>query len=67
MFMRPLQVKDTEAYEAIASNTSGSTPRDLFEDVTEELEQKVLISVVPKLQLVVWLSGLGLRGLNIDF
>lgn len=54
--MRPLQVKDSEAYEAIALNTSGSTPRDLFEDVTEELEQKVLISVVPELQLVVWLS-----------
>ncbi|KAL8492170.1 hypothetical protein ACS0TY_023705 [Phlomoides rotata] len=34
------KVKDSEAYEAVASNTSGSTPKDLFEDVTEELEKK---------------------------
>ncbi|KAH6785058.1 hypothetical protein C2S51_037513 [Perilla frutescens var. frutescens] len=34
------KVKDSEAYEAIASNISGSTPKDLFEDVTEELEKK---------------------------
>ncbi|KAK6116042.1 hypothetical protein DH2020_008311 [Rehmannia glutinosa] len=32
--------KDSEAYEAVASNTSGSTPKDLFEDVAEELEKK---------------------------
>ena len=36
------RVKDSEAYEAVASNTSGSTPKDLFEDLTEELEKKVL-------------------------
>lgn len=29
------------AYQAVASNTSGSTPKDLFEDVTEELEKQV--------------------------
>ncbi|KAI3460132.1 hypothetical protein Pfo_016795 [Paulownia fortunei] len=34
------KVKDSEAYEAVASNTSGSTPKDLFEDVAEELEKK---------------------------
>lgn len=38
-----LQVKESVAYQAVASNTSGSTPRDLFEDVVEELEKKVLI------------------------
>lgn len=43
MLMIPIQVKDSEAYEAVASNTSGSTPKDLFEDVTEELEKKVLM------------------------
>lgn len=35
------KVKESEAYEAVATNTSGSTPRDLFEDVAEELEKKV--------------------------
>ncbi|KAG8390973.1 hypothetical protein BUALT_Bualt01G0139400 [Buddleja alternifolia] len=35
------KVKDSEAYEAVASNTSGSTPKDLFEDVAEELEKKL--------------------------
>ncbi|KAK4434333.1 Pre-processing protein 40A [Sesamum alatum] len=34
------KVKDSEAYEAVALNSSGSTPKDLFEDVTEELERK---------------------------
>ncbi|KAM7520910.1 hypothetical protein LguiB_019872 [Lonicera macranthoides] len=33
-----LKVKDSASYQAVASNTSGSTPKDLFEDVTEELE-----------------------------
>jgi pre-mRNA-processing factor 40 len=36
-----LQVKDSHAYLAIASNTSGSTPKDLFEDVVEELDKQV--------------------------
>ncbi|KAL5706672.1 hypothetical protein ACHQM5_024810 [Ranunculus cassubicifolius] len=33
-----IKVKETEAYMAVARNTSGSTPKDLFEDVVEELE-----------------------------
>lgn len=36
-----LQVKDLPQYQAVASNTSGSTPKDLFEDVVEDLAQKV--------------------------
>ncbi|XVE70224.1 hypothetical protein DITRI_Ditri10aG0055700 [Diplodiscus trichospermus] len=35
-----LKVKDLPQYLAVASNTSGSTPKDLFEDVTEELEKQ---------------------------
>ncbi|KAK4742651.1 hypothetical protein SAY87_000652 [Trapa incisa] len=35
-----LKIRDSAEYEAVASNTSGSTPRDLFEDVIEELEIK---------------------------
>ncbi|KAL6504305.1 hypothetical protein OROGR_026228 [Orobanche gracilis] len=34
------KVKDSEAYESVASNISGSTPKDLFEDIVEELEKK---------------------------
>ncbi|KAL5139935.1 Pre-mRNA-processing protein 40B [Glycine soja] len=34
------KVKDLHAYVAVASNTSGSTPKDLFEDVAEELEKQ---------------------------
>ncbi|CAI9777197.1 unnamed protein product [Fraxinus pennsylvanica] len=34
------KVKDFEAYQAVASNTSGSKPKELFEDVVEELEKK---------------------------
>nr|XP_043636190.1 pre-mRNA-processing protein 40A isoform X3 [Erigeron canadensis] len=34
------EVKASVAYEAVASNTSGSTPRDLFEDLVEELDKK---------------------------
>ncbi|CAI9266373.1 unnamed protein product [Lactuca saligna] len=34
------KVKESVAYQAVASNTSGSTPKDLFEDVAEELEKK---------------------------
>ncbi|XP_075496106.1 pre-mRNA-processing protein 40A isoform X2 [Primulina tabacum] len=34
------KVKDSVPYEAVAANTSGSTPKDLFEDVAEELEKK---------------------------
>lgn len=35
-----LKVRDLPQYLAVASNTSGSTPKDLFEDVTEELEKQ---------------------------
>ncbi|CAL0300387.1 unnamed protein product [Lupinus luteus] len=34
------KVKDLPAYIAAASNTSGSIPKDLFEDVVEELEKQ---------------------------
>lgn len=36
-----LQVKDSSVYLAVASNISGSMPKDLFEDVMEELEKQV--------------------------
>jgi pre-mRNA-processing factor 40 len=36
-----LQVKDSHAYLAVASNTSGSMPRELFNDVMEELDKQV--------------------------
>ncbi|XP_057991376.1 pre-mRNA-processing protein 40A-like isoform X2 [Hevea brasiliensis] len=53
-----LKVKDLPAYLAVASNTSGSTPKDLFEDVAEELEKqyhedKTRIKNVVKLKKVV--------------
>ncbi|KDP44546.1 hypothetical protein JCGZ_16379 [Jatropha curcas] len=35
-----LKVKDLPAYLAVASNTSGPTPKDLFEDVAEELQKQ---------------------------
>ncbi|KAL2317863.1 hypothetical protein Fmac_031739 [Flemingia macrophylla] len=35
-----LKVRDLPQYQAVASNTSGSTPKDLFEDVAEELEKQ---------------------------
>ncbi|XP_010273523.1 PREDICTED: pre-mRNA-processing protein 40A [Nelumbo nucifera] len=35
-----MKVKDLPAYVAVSSNTSGSTPKDLFEDVSEELEKQ---------------------------
>ncbi|KAK6938548.1 FF domain [Dillenia turbinata] len=38
-----MKVKELTPYLAVASNTSGSTPKDLFEDVAEELEKKVTI------------------------
>lgn len=37
-----VQLKDLPQYQAVASNTSGSTPKDLFEDITEELEKQVI-------------------------
>ncbi|KAJ6842706.1 pre-mRNA-processing protein 40A isoform X4 [Iris pallida] len=35
-----MKVKDSSPYLAVSSSTSGSTPKDLFEDVTEELEKQ---------------------------
>ncbi|XP_077253317.1 pre-mRNA-processing protein 40A isoform X2 [Tasmannia lanceolata] len=35
-----MKVKDLPPYLAVSSNTSGSTPKDLFEDVAEELEKQ---------------------------
>ncbi|KAF3447471.1 hypothetical protein FNV43_RR12657 [Rhamnella rubrinervis] len=35
-----LKVKDLPQYQAVALNTSGSTPKDLFEDVADELEKQ---------------------------
>lgn len=35
-----MKVKDSTAYLAVSSNTSGSTPKDLFEDIAEELEKQ---------------------------
>ncbi|CAL4963334.1 unnamed protein product [Urochloa decumbens] len=34
------QIKESQAYSAVASNTYGSTPKDLFDDVTEELDKQ---------------------------
>lgn len=34
------KVKDLSAYLAVSSNTSGSTPKELFEDVVEELKKQ---------------------------
>ena len=36
------QVNDLPSYLAVASNTSGSTPKELFEDVSEELQEQVI-------------------------
>ncbi|KAL8165977.1 hypothetical protein V2J09_007476, partial [Rumex salicifolius] len=35
-----LKVKDMTSYVAVAHNTSGSTPKELFEDAVEELENQ---------------------------
>ncbi|XP_027332843.1 pre-mRNA-processing protein 40A isoform X2 [Abrus precatorius] len=35
-----LKVRDLPQYQAVASNISGSTPKDLFEDVAEDLEKQ---------------------------
>lgn len=35
-----MKVKDSVPYQAVALNTAGSTPKDLFEDVAEELEKQ---------------------------
>lgn len=46
-FLDPLhftnpQIKDSQSYLAVASNTSGSTPKELFDDVIEELGKQVI-------------------------
>ena len=33
--------KETEAYKAVAANSSGSTPRELFEDLLDDLDEEV--------------------------
>ncbi|KAG2250221.1 hypothetical protein Bca4012_097602 [Brassica carinata] len=35
-----IEVRDLPQYQAVASNLSGSTPKDLFEEITEELEKQ---------------------------
>ncbi|XP_017701078.1 pre-mRNA-processing protein 40A-like isoform X3 [Phoenix dactylifera] len=57
-----MQVKDLPPYKAVASNTSGSTPKDLFEDVAEELdkqyhEDKVQIKEAIKIQKIALASS----------
>ncbi|KAM7470535.1 hypothetical protein LguiA_008718 [Lonicera macranthoides] len=37
-----MKVKELPAYLAVSSNTSGATPKDLFEDVAEELQKQHL-------------------------
>lgn len=37
------QVKDSAPYHAVALNLSGSTPKELFEDVSEDLQRQVLV------------------------
>lgn len=37
-----MKVKDLPAYLAVASNASGATPKDLFDDVVEELTKQVI-------------------------
>ncbi|MED6156875.1 hypothetical protein PIB30_018446 [Stylosanthes scabra] len=56
-----IKVKDLPAYLAVASNTSGSTAKDLFEDVAEELEkqyhdEKSRIKDAMKLAKITWSS-----------
>jgi hypothetical protein len=42
LYVTHLQIKDSHAYLAVASDMSGSTPKELFEDVMEELEKQVI-------------------------
>ncbi|KAL3696119.1 hypothetical protein R1sor_010195 [Riccia sorocarpa] len=35
-----VKVKDQQEYQAVAANTSGSTPKELFEDFAEELDKQ---------------------------
>ncbi|KAJ6896184.1 hypothetical protein NC651_022415 [Populus alba x Populus x berolinensis] len=65
-----LKVKDLHAYVAVASNASGSTPKDLFEDVSEELqkqyhEDKTRIKDVVKLKKVPLASNWTLQNMKV--
>ncbi|KAI7744431.1 hypothetical protein M8C21_017311 [Ambrosia artemisiifolia] len=40
-----VKVKDLPAYSAVSSNSSGATPKDLFEDVLEELEKQYTVDM----------------------
>ncbi|KAI8538723.1 hypothetical protein RHMOL_Rhmol09G0126400 [Rhododendron molle] len=53
-------VKDSTRYQAVALNTSGSTPKDLIEDIAEELEKQEMKSrgiEEARLQLLQDVSG----------
>ncbi|KAF9675781.1 hypothetical protein SADUNF_Sadunf09G0068500 [Salix dunnii] len=65
-----LKVKDLHAYVAVASNASGSTPKDLFEDVSEELqkqyhEDRTWIKDVVKLKKVPLASNWTLQDMKV--
>ncbi|KAJ6299152.1 hypothetical protein OIU76_020175 [Salix suchowensis] len=65
-----LKVKDLPAHVAVASNNSGSSPKDLFEDVAEELqkqyhEDKTRIKDVVKLKKVPLASTWTLEDLKV--
>ncbi|KAL9333667.1 hypothetical protein Peur_073806 [Populus x canadensis] len=65
-----LKVKDLHAYVAVTSNASGSTPKDLFEDVSEELqkqyhEDKTWIKDVVKLKKVPLASNWTLQDMKV--
>ncbi|KAG9132563.1 hypothetical protein Leryth_008462, partial [Lithospermum erythrorhizon] len=38
-----MKIKDSPAYLAVSSNTAGSTAKELFGDVAEELEKQVYL------------------------
>ncbi|KAL2231516.1 UNVERIFIED_CONTAM: Pre-mRNA-processing protein 40A [Sesamum indicum] len=40
-----MKVKDAPAYLAVSSNTSGSTAKDLFDDVIDDLEKQISLSM----------------------
>lgn len=58
-------MKDLHAYIAVASNTSGSTPKDLYEDVAEELDKQV--SMLISLYGWLWTFSTNFMGKIYDF
>jgi len=48
------QIKDSQAYLAVASNTSGSTPKELFDDVIEELDKQVIFWYSAHIQVTIY-------------